>query len=319
MPSPPKLLYEDDHVQLLYQNGPSSFTLATFSNYGFKADGATLWGQRLIERENIETYGFVAKANNWFPKDAMASLLQSGVFRPSKPVVTYGHSQGGYAALKYSASLGATGVVACAPQFSINPASVPKDRRFSHHFSESLHQDMDIEASDIAGNVVVVYDPYDCEDAYEVNRILERYIGSTMKQLWITNIGHSIMEVLRDRDLLLSVFDASLCASQLLSVFNSARKLKKSSHSYGYCLAARVLDHNRPRLTLAILDIVLRNAGSFTHSAPAARYAELRSKAYVAMRMIPEALHQSEMAMRLQPQNPRFVAWHEQCLLAKLC
>ena len=316
MADPPELLYEDEHIQLLHQDGSSDFTLATFSNYGFRADGATLWGKRFCEKENIETYGFVAKSNNWFPTAAMSGLLRSDLFRSTKPVLTYGHSLGGYAALKFSAALNATGVVACAPQFSINPDSVPEDRRFVHHFDESLHRNMDIASSDVAGNVIIVYDPYDREDAYEVSRIREHYVGSTMTQLWIPNIGHSIMDVFRDRELVLSVLKSSLDGSSIVSHAHLARRLKKVSHSYGYCLAERVLHHKRPQLAMSVLDAVMRNAGPFPHEVLAARYAEIRSRAYFAMDIMPEALAQSELAMRLAPQNPRFRTWHAQCRLS---
>lgn len=294
--------------------GSSPFLLATFSNYGFASNGRSLWGSRLCEAEDIDTVGFVAKTNNWFPRCSMRRIIQAGMVNVKKPLITYGHSQGGYGALKYASALDAKAVIACAPQYSINPSSTPKDRRFSHHFNPLLHDGMDIGAEDLAGSILLIYDPLDAEDTYQADKILSKCHTADVRRLPVFNVGHSIMDVMRSRELFFLVHEAVLDGRDTSTAFHLAKSLKKGSFSYGYRVAERLLSQRKPALAVGVLEAVLRNAGNVIDPASRARQAFLRSNAFRAMNMLSNAVSEAEIATRTEPSNVRFAEWYRAIL-----
>ena len=87
--------------------------------------------------------------------------------------MTYGFSQGGYGALKFSAPLAASMSLCFSPQWSINPDDVDAfDRRFSGHYDAALRNGERIEQGDICSQNFIFYDTGDSRDAENAKRLL---------------------------------------------------------------------------------------------------------------------------------------------------
>lgn len=161
------LIYQNSELEVLYTPGNSDFLLITFAPANFKANSADYWGKTLAFKKNISTLGFVAKRSNWYPVAAMeeAILAIDVVLNKYLEKVTYGTSMGGYAALKFSATLRATHAIALAPQYSIDPSIVSAfDNRYHSNFKSNLNKEMDIKATDTIKNSYVFFDPMYRED-----------------------------------------------------------------------------------------------------------------------------------------------------------
>lgn len=306
LPPPASIrLFEDEHVEVLFRPGSTSYTLATFSNFGFKADGTTFWGRQLCEANDIECLGFVAKKSNWFPHSSMVAAAAAAKVS-SKPLISYGHSQGGYAAIKYAAVLGAAGVIAGSPQFSIDPTIVA-DHRFTPYFNPSLNNGMEIATLDFCGRVVLIYDPLDPGDCEHAKKIQEQGYEDTT-HLAVYHLGHETMEVLQKKELLFGLVDYCLGKGNQLTIFNQARHLKKSSVRYSIKLAEGLLKKNKPLIAQNLLDAVLKRAGGHIHSRDRAGRAFTSALAYKAMCQLEDAFKQVLVAQHAEPDSPQVQA-----------
>lgn len=138
-----------------------------------QANGSRYWGQRFCEKADITALGFISRRPNWFPAASMAkaSVAVAPILRRASERILYGHSQGGYAALRYRRLLDADVAIAFCPQISIDPRTVPFDGRFARHFAPSLHEEMEIAPEHAAGRAYLFYDPFHAVDRQHAERI----------------------------------------------------------------------------------------------------------------------------------------------------
>ncbi len=178
-PAHKRIIYESEHVRVIYQPQDGDEVVITFNEIGRCADGLSFWADGALAREGVAAVGVVSMRPNWFPADegmieAIRRTIADGGHRR---VVTYGCSQGGFGALKHSAALSADAVVAFCPQWSICATDVAgADDRFVQYRAPGLHDGMRIEAEDVAGDVFVCFDPRLHEDRWNAERIAERVL-----------------------------------------------------------------------------------------------------------------------------------------------
>ena len=171
------LIHSDDEIEVHFHKGTSDWLLITFGSLNELADGTRYFGKALGEKVGFNVLGFVAKTPNWYPSASImrAAEYLSPILNDYADRLTYGSSMGGYGAIKHSGLLGASTVVAMAPQWSIDPAQVGIfDRRYQKHFVPGKTGTA-IEASDISGNVFIFADPRyspDMEHACRIARSL---------------------------------------------------------------------------------------------------------------------------------------------------
>ncbi|MEI4197438.1 hypothetical protein V8359_16695 [Roseovarius sp. E0-M6] len=90
------------------------------------------FGQTAFEKRGVQTIFIRSRLSNWFQDDevfAMGAALREALPDGAR-VTTYGASMGGYGALLLSDLIRAERVVAIAPQFTLDPATVPFERRW---------------------------------------------------------------------------------------------------------------------------------------------------------------------------------------------
>lgn len=167
-------LVETRDLQVFFHEGTSSYLLITWSEMEMAADGVRFWGDRLAEQAGINAIGIMARRPHWFPRDAVEEVMP--LIRPYldrfRERVTYGHSMGGYGALKFGRLFGASRAIAFCPQWSIAPADVGDfDQRYTRYFDPARHRDMAVQAADAAAKVFLFYDPWFEKDRAQIDRL----------------------------------------------------------------------------------------------------------------------------------------------------
>jgi hypothetical protein len=299
-----RVIFEDDHIRLVHLAGEKPVALATFATYGATPDRKRFLGMKFCKDEGIEAFGFMPKGISMYPTASVLKVIESGVINPGKPIVTYGFCTGSMPALFYAGALNAAGAIAPGPLYAIDPALVPEDKRYAHYYIPELHRGRKVEVRGMSGNVVLLFDPAERNDAYNAKLISQDYQGERLRHVHIRNIGHGFLPGGGDRQLLLALIDYAANGGEIGEIYHIARATKKSKHFYGCTLARKLVRHHKPRLALGVLDTVLRNAGGVPDPTDRLHRAEISASAYMALAMPAAAAAQIEDAIALRPRNP---------------
>jgi len=184
------LILETDLVACFMRDRGGDDLLITFANQWLQHDGRAFWADSVSAALSLSVIGFVAKEPCWYPPDDMAALVPAVLQRIDERFskrILYGNSQGGYAAIKFSAALGATTVLAFSPQYSIDRRIVPDDR-VNKYYTGQRNAGMWVQADEAAGNIFVFYDPQDSADAAHAVRIAQ---AACIIPIQIPYVGHS--------------------------------------------------------------------------------------------------------------------------------
>lgn len=167
------LVFSDENLEVIHRSGSSPYLLVTFNEMEMKANGSRFWGQRFCEKADISALGFISRRPNWFPAASVVKAVEAiaPILRAAPERILYGHSQGGYAALRYRRRFDATVAIAFCPQVSIDPKAVPFDGRFARHFSPDLHANMGIAPDHATGRAYLFFDPFHVADRQHAVRI----------------------------------------------------------------------------------------------------------------------------------------------------
>ncbi|MGK9286919.1 alpha/beta hydrolase [Sinorhizobium meliloti] len=124
--------------------------------------GKALWGASFFQKNGISVLGLTDYKKAWYPKAHMHRLLPviAPIVARYRRVITYGHSMGGYAAMRYGRVLGADVGIVFSPQHSIDPLDVRHfDKgRADLHFRPALHMGMKIAEEDLPRQTLVFVD-----------------------------------------------------------------------------------------------------------------------------------------------------------------
>jgi hypothetical protein len=168
-----ELVYFDDEIEAFYLNGAGDFLLVTFSDLSTQSNRRNFWAEKYCRSTSTPAIGIVAKAPNWFPESSMLRAAEATrhLLSQYRERITYGHSMGAYAALRYGALFQATTSLAFSPQLSIDPADTAGfDTRYASYYSGRRHGSaMKVVASNLATHVYIFFDPLFKEDAGHVN------------------------------------------------------------------------------------------------------------------------------------------------------
>jgi hypothetical protein len=183
-------ILETEAVACFLRDRGGDTLLISFANQWLRHDGRAFWADNVTRALGLSVVAFVAKSPNWYPPDDMAALLPEVrriIGERFARRVLFGHSQGGFAAIKFSRVLGATTVLAFSPQYSID-GRVVADDRVNRYYTGQLHAGMAIEAADTAGSIFVFYDPREAADVRHAARIAE---ARTILPVQIPFVGHA--------------------------------------------------------------------------------------------------------------------------------
>ncbi|MFB0873469.1 MULTISPECIES: hypothetical protein [unclassified Sphingobium] len=192
------LIYEDRHVEIYHQPGPSPRAMViTFNNMQMVASGDTFWGKPVMEKLGLPAIGVMSRARNWFPMESMdsAAPVVRRLAKEYSNVIAYGASMGGYGALKHGKRLGATHSVAFSPQHSIDPAQVhPWDKRYSRYYDSALHGPaMQVEGLDMTDRAHIFFDPFLPPDHRHVRNLVAENANVALHKLFCA--GHEAVSL----------------------------------------------------------------------------------------------------------------------------
>lgn len=201
------VIYRSDHVEVHFRNRGGSNLLVTFNEMGLRADGRSIWGNKLAERLDLSIIGFVSSEPNWFPSADMHRAVEvvhartSGLFQRR---IGLGLSQGAYAVLRYGRDLAIDEGVAFSPQCSIDKSDIT-DPRFNRYFNPALHAGMRLHTRSFPNLAVIIFDPYDARDSEHVSLIGE---GVNVLKFPVPGIGHGSAKAYANTELMRRLFNS---------------------------------------------------------------------------------------------------------------
>ncbi|MTH79002.1 tetratricopeptide repeat protein [Paracoccus aestuariivivens] len=249
----PDVLFDGEHVQLLHFRRDSRIGLLTFDIMHARANGRNAFGKKLCERIGYDLLAVVPKYPCWYPAEEMRRIASISGQIGGATRIAYGASMGGYGALRWGRQMGAEVVLACSPQYSIDPKAIGDgDRRYARHFRPDVHLDMDIRPEHIPTGSVMIYDP-----CFRLDRIhADRMLFPSVTGIPLPHMGHRTVECLAGSVLATSVFEG-LIAGRISAIRKVLLERRKITHSFPIHLAQAALQRGKLELADRIAQKVI--------------------------------------------------------------
>lgn len=202
----------------------------------------------------------IGSKRNWFRShfvhDSFDHLRDSGFFDQFDEVLFYGASMGAYGALTYSQCAPVAKVLAIAPQTTLDRRILPDDDRWGW----TARLDWDdryadaAEATHLADDTVVLYDPYFDPDVQQVNRLK----GDNIRKLRMPFFGHQLPQALVNmgilKPILSEIFEGRLTAQRFYQLLRARRDLPRFQHD----LLMKAEENNHPKLAIQVCEYTLK-------------------------------------------------------------
>jgi hypothetical protein len=216
------IIYEDDEIRVLWSPGNLPFLVITFGDLITLADGHRFFADDPLKKSSVPAVGVVAKRGNWYPSESIRKAVEKIQSRAATYLtrVVYGGSMGGYAAVKFSALLQATHVIALCPQWSIYPAECEGVNPGWESYVVPEMKGMGIRAQDVEGEVFLFADAFNAQDLFHCRKICENYPGANF--ISVPLVDHHVTTVLAGTKNLMQIIEAC-CAGDI-------DQLKQISH-----------------------------------------------------------------------------------------
>lgn len=253
-------IYEDGHLEVYRHQGKSDFLVITFNEMG-TLPGRGSWGSRALQNNNISYLGFVSKKPNWFPGSSMerAKHALTSTLEAYSKLVMYGHSQGGYAAVRYASLYSATSIIAFCPQFSIRPESMSgKDKRFARHYPSTMdHQEIGPYDVGVDCRTHIFYDPNDELDRLNFLHIKEKIPHA--RSIKVFGTGHQSVRAIANSEAVGRIL-TSAASNDTSGIIRALRESKRRWPARSIFLARDVARRN----TDAAIRLIDGYAGEIT-------------------------------------------------------
>jgi len=235
----------------------------TFASY---TDNRTLdrpgFGEEHFRARRIDAIHVLSRENRWYQHPELMDSLAAVAAAAAgyERVIAYGSSMGGFAALHYGATCGATIGLALSPQYSVDPLIAPFDRRWPEDIARiGFRRDTGLPTLPIQ---YVAYDPFEMHDRRHFDLFAAH---SPTIGLPVPHGGHPVGSYLAETDMLRSLleqiedgsFDPHAYAQEL------RRRRRRSGH-YFYTLALRIPAY-RPRQKVALARLAVEVQGDNPH------------------------------------------------------
>ena len=179
-----------DGHSLLYTDRGSDTLVVTFDNLDIamtKREDRRPWGFNFIETQGWSMLGVLAGGWTWYREpwvcEQFDDLQANGFFSGFKRVVFYGASMGGYAACAFSPAAPGCDVVAISPQSTVDKTIVPWETRYKAVWGRDFSGKYGDAAkvSSAAGQVSILYDPYEPLDAQHAARFTSENVQASAR------------------------------------------------------------------------------------------------------------------------------------------
>lgn len=255
-PPPPRVLFQSAdvlvrHVPAPGSRGDAARHVVTFDCYH---DSRTLdrpgFGEAFFRDHGITATHVLTRDNDWFqhPEMAEATAAIRSVTAGAAAVLAYGSSMGAYAAVRFADAVGAGQALALSPQYSIDPARAPFERRWGQD-RRRLRFLPGIDGP-IRSRVrpIVAYDPHG-PDRPHADRIAA---DTPIIRLPIPYGGHPVGSLLSEAGLLTGIVMQALDGTlDPAETGQAIRARRRRLSAYFGALASRQ-PASRPRLAIAL-------------------------------------------------------------------
>jgi hypothetical protein len=167
-----------EHVSAIAQDLGGDTVVVTFNEMGFVRNGTQFWGDEFLFKLGVSAIGIVTPRPNWYPPRDMEVVIPAVLSQiAGRRVVTYGHSQGGFGAMKFSARLNAEIALCFCPQWTIDPKDCGSfDTRTTLYFDAKLGNGVHMLPTDVCKQSFMFFDPREPADARHAS-ILRKFPG----------------------------------------------------------------------------------------------------------------------------------------------
>ncbi len=293
-------VFSDENLEVIHRAGSSPYLLITFNEMEMTANGSRFWGQRFCEKADISALGFISRRPNWFPAASVVKAVEAAapILRTAPERVLYGHSQGGYAALRYRRRFNAVIAIAFCPQVSIDPKAVPFDGRFARHFSPDFHANMGIAPDHAAGRAYLFFDPFHAIDHRHAVQIATLQERTHLVPVHMT--GHGTVRAFNGTARALSLIEACR-RDDLPGLRTLARAARVTAPMRPYQIAVTAIARHP-----AWADRFDANFGSAFSTVERANFLYHRANRHIRDGELETARTMLADALEIQPENPGF-------------
>lgn len=247
----------------------SNLCYVTFDSY---TDNRTLdrpgFGETYFRGRGVDAIHVLSRDNHWYqyPELDAAIARIAAATAGYDQVIAYGSSMGGFAALHYGAACGARIGIGLSPQFSVDPAVVPFDRRWANDVARIRFRN---DEPTPLQRQYVVYDPRDPHDRRHFDLLAAR---TSTCPIPVPHGGHPVGGYLVETDMMrrllgdieADTFDHAAFAREL-------RQRRRQSAHYLFVLAQRIAPHRaKQKVALAALAVETQPDNPVYHSQLAA-------------------------------------------------
>ena len=229
------------------------------------------FGEEYFARHGIPATHLLSRDNDWFQYADLPAALNTmrAAASDAGQVLAYGSSMGAYAAVRFADAVGATAVLALSPQYSVDPAKAPFERRWGQdqrrlRFLPALDGPV---RSCI--RPVVAYDP-SSTDRLHADLIAR---DTPVQRVRLPFAGHPVGGFLHDAGLLhrlvMETLDGTLTAAGFERDAHAARR--GSAQFYGILAACQPPSRHTCAVGLAQRAVALDPARPGSHHALALR------------------------------------------------
>ncbi|WIV25880.1 hypothetical protein QN085_09910 [Pseudomonas sp. M2(2023)] len=249
-----EIVFKDSHLEVYFSQGKSDLLVVTFNEMGTKP-GRGSWGGGALRKNGFSYLGFVSKLPNWFPESSVTAARKalSEVIERFAKIITYGHSQGGYASIRYASTFGASATISFCPQYSIAQNSMGGvDKRFSLYLKNTVDHREIIE-SDQGENCIsyVFYDPKDYLDKINFTHIRDTI--RNVRKIEMFGTGHQSVRAIANSEAIGDIIRYA-ATSDLPGIFKSVRKSKRKWPARKIFLARDLALRNKDTATKLVDD-----------------------------------------------------------------
>jgi len=252
----PRELFRSDDLLVRRRGGfGGNVCYVTFDSY---TDNRTLdrqgFGELYFDGRGIDAIHVLSCDNRWYQYDELPRALAAiaSATRNYERVIAYGSSMGGFAALHYGSACGATIGIALSPQYSVDPAVVPFERRWADDAARIAFRDHDIPALETE---YIVYDPRDAHDRRHFALFAAR---APVEGIEVPHGGHPVAAYLSETGLLGPLLEATEAGALDAAAFTAElRRRRRRSGHYFSILAERTPPY-RPRQKVALAELAVR-------------------------------------------------------------
>ena len=255
-----KILYQSDDFRITLRDTGSDMLVVAFSpmNWPDQHKKNSYWGDAAARKLPFSWLSIDAMVDHWFCDTKWREIvaLVCTVTQRFSIRIGYGHSMGGYAALKHSKDYAPQAILAFSPQCSIHPDDVGNfDVRYEKSFNPQFHQAMKVQPSDIDARSFIFFDARFDLDRKHVLRIC----GNDVSRISVGYVRHDAIFIAKGSISLTYLLMLALRhdAGGAREMQRYLRMQKKKSQIYLAHLAYKAFKNRHAKWAIKIADFAL--------------------------------------------------------------